>query len=116
MRVPPPATVGAIKIARVLRALGAGPMQRQQAERAAQLLGVHWTTVYRLRARFLRDPVASALTADLGGRRGEPCRLPAEVEAVVADVVEQWLPRQRELAHLVLDTHMEVRRRCRELG
>ena len=31
-----------VQIARVLRPLGRGPMRREQAERAAQLLGIHW--------------------------------------------------------------------------
>ena len=42
-----------IKIASVLRPLGNGPLTREQAPLAAQLLNVHWTHVYRLRRRFL---------------------------------------------------------------
>ena len=111
-----PITDREIAIARVLRPLGTGPLRRSQAERAAQLLGVHWTTIYRLRARFLRDPRTSSLVADRGGRAGEPERLAPEVEAVVTEVVSQWLPAQRFLAHPILDTHMEVRSRCNVLG
>jgi putative transposase len=111
-----PITEREIAIARVLRPLGTGPLQRSQAERAAQLLGLHWTTIYRLRARFLRDPRTSSLVADRGGRRAEPERLARLVEAVVTEVVSQWLPAQRFLAHPILDTHMEVRRRCDALG
>lgn len=91
-------------------------MTRAQAERAGQLLGVHWTTVYRLRTRFLRDPVASSLLPSRPGRLKEPRRLVPQLEAVVGDVVERWLPRQREMAHRTLDTYNEVRRRCLELG
>ncbi len=58
----------AAKIASVLRLLGNGVLSRQQAERAAQLLGVHCTTVYRLRRRFLADPVASTLEPRQPGR------------------------------------------------
>ena len=105
-----------IKIARILRPLGNGPLGREQAARAAQLLGVHPSTVYRLRTRFLRDPVASSLLPDDSGRLKEPRRLPAPLEAILTDVVERWLPRQRELAHPVLDTHTEVRSRCHRLG
>ncbi|WP_176071252.1 hypothetical protein [Piscinibacter koreensis] len=36
------------RIARVLRPLGTAPLSREQAERAGQLLGLHWTSVYRL--------------------------------------------------------------------
>lgn len=35
----------AAKVASVLRPLGRGTPSRKQAERAAQLLGVHWATV-----------------------------------------------------------------------
>lgn len=49
-----------IEIARVLHPLGTKSMTRSQAAMAARLLGVHWTTVYRLRQRFLRDPTAPA--------------------------------------------------------
>lgn len=58
----------AAKIASVLRPLGNGVLSRQQAERAAQLLGVHCTTVYRLRRRFLADPVVSTLEPRQPGR------------------------------------------------
>lgn len=116
MREPGSITEREIKIARVLRPLGDGPMRREQAERAAQLLGLHWTTIYRLRTRFLRDPLTASLAPSRGGRRTAPRRLPGEVEAVLSDVVEQWMPRQRELAHPILDAHMEVRSRCRQLG
>lgn len=105
-----------IKIARILRPLGNAPLEREQATRAAQLLGVHPSTVYRLRTRFLRDPVASSLLPHDSGRLRQPRRLPAALEAILTDVVERWLPRQRELAHPVLDTHTEVRSRCHLLG
>lgn len=75
------------RIARVLRPLGRGPMTQSQAERAGQLLGVHWTTVYRLRARFLRDPVVSALAPSPLGRRNDSRRLAGDVETVITEVV-----------------------------
>jgi putative transposase len=40
-------------IARVLRPLRTGPLALKQAKQAAKLLDMHWTTVYRLRRRFL---------------------------------------------------------------
>ncbi|MCW5232329.1 Mu transposase C-terminal domain-containing protein [Verminephrobacter eiseniae] len=103
------------RIARVLRPLGRAPMTQAQAERAGQLLGMHWTTVYRLRERFLRDPVTSSLAPSPRGRLKNPKRLADAVEAVVTEVVEQWFPQQRELAHPALDVFNEVRRRCRQL-
>ena len=54
---------------------------------AGQLLGVHWTTVYRLRARFLRDPVVSALAPSPLGRRNDSRRLAGDVETVITEVV-----------------------------
>lgn len=104
------------RIARVLRPLGTAPMTRQQAERAAQLLGLHWTTVYRLRRRFLQNPVTSSLKPRKPGRTAGSHRLGNTVEAIVNDAVCDWLPRQRQLAHPQLDLYMEVRRRCATLG
>ena len=104
------------RIARVLRPLGSAPMSREQAKRAGQLLGMHWTSVYRLRARYLQDPVTSSLVPRLSGPERGFRRLDAQVEATIDDVLQRWLPRQRELAHPPLSVHIEVRRRCAELG
>lgn len=109
-------TAREIEISRILRPLGSAPLTRAQAERAGQLLKIHWTTVYKLRARFLRDPVTSSLLPLPTGRRKEPRRLLAPVEAAIQSVIEQWLPRQRDLAHPLLDTYNEVRQRCAALG
>jgi putative transposase len=49
------------KVADILRPLGRGPLSKKHAVAAANLLGVHWTTVYRLRRKFLANPVASAV-------------------------------------------------------
>ena len=65
-------------IAKVLRTLGKGSLSRSHAESAGKLLGVHWTTIYRLRKRFLAEPVASSvsrgLRALLPGTEGSPPR------------------------------------------
>jgi putative transposase len=42
-----------LKIARVLRPVASAPLSREQAMLAAQLLGIHWGSVYRLRKQFL---------------------------------------------------------------
>lgn len=76
------------QIARVLRPLGTAPMSRAQAATAGRLLGIHWTSVYRLRRRFLQDPVASALLPRKDGRTHDPQRLAGNVEAIVRDVLE----------------------------
>ena len=68
--------------------------------------------VYRLRQRFLAVPVASAVAQRARGPKPGGKRLSAHAEQVVGEVLQQWLPKQRELAHPLLDTPMEVRRRC----
>jgi putative transposase len=60
------------------------------------------------------NPVASSLLRDTPGPRAEPRRLPSE--GVIEDVLQDWLPRQRQLAHPVLDLHLEIRGRCSKLG
>ena len=70
MPKPDPDPERELRIARVLRPLGRGPLTRAQAERAGQLLSVHPSTVYRLRARFLRNPTTSTLKHVRAGARG----------------------------------------------
>jgi len=100
-----------IKIASILLPLGSGPLTREQAVVASKLLGIHWTHVYRLRRRFLANPVASAVLPAKPGRKSSP-RLDPRAEAIIEDVLHGWLPRQRQLAHPLLDLYMEISRRC----
>jgi len=106
----------AAKIADVLRPLGRGPLSKEQAVFAADLLGVHWTTVYRLRRRFLADPVASAVAPQRRGPSTGGRRLGAAVDNVIDEVVHVWLLTQRQLAHPATDLVLEVRRRCALAG
>jgi putative transposase len=112
---PDPDSERELRIARILRPLGKAPLSRERAERAGQLLGVHPSTVYRLRARFLRNPVTSSVKQSRGGRPRGRRLLDGALEAVVSEVVEAWLPKQRHLAHPVLECYQEVKRRCRSL-
>jgi putative transposase len=101
-----------IRIAYVLRSLGTAPMTRQQVERVGRLLGLHWSTVYKLRRRFLQHPVTSAVAPrsrvpKIGNKRLDP-----NGEQVIQKVLKEWLPSQRRLAHPLLDLTLEVRRRC----
>lgn len=98
----------------MLRPLGAAALTHEQAERAGQLLDVHWTTVYRLRKRFLLNPVSSSLVRKKPGRRAGTRALPAD--EVIDDVLGAWLPRQTELAHPILDVQLEVEARCSAQG
>ena len=101
-----------IRIGRVLRPLGTKPMSRSQALLAGKLLGLHWTSVYRLRQRFLADPVASSMTPRARGPKPGGKHVESRAEQIIGDVVLRWCPKQRELAHPLLDTWMEIRRRC----
>uniref|UniRef100_Q46MS3 Uncharacterized protein n=1 Tax=Cupriavidus pinatubonensis (strain JMP 134 / LMG 1197) TaxID=264198 RepID=Q46MS3_CUPPJ len=104
------------EIERVLRPLGTGPLSRQQATKAGELLGVHTSTIYRLRRIFLADPVASALIRhDPGPKAGER-HLAAPVEKIVSNVLTDWLPRQRHLTHPLLELCVEIRKRCAVAG
>jgi len=49
------------KVASMLRPLRRGRSRENRPLSLGQLLGVHWTTVYRLRRRFWADPVASSV-------------------------------------------------------
>jgi len=89
---------------------------RAQAVVAGNLLGVHWTTVYRLRRRFLSDPVTSAISLRSPGPKTGDHRLGAAVDHVINDVIRDWLPKQRQLAHPSTALVLEVRRRCALAG
>lgn len=103
------------EIARILRPLGNGPLTKAQALTAAQLLDVHWTTVYRLRRRFLANPVTGAVMPDRGPKTGG--RRPNErAELIIDEVLTSWLPKQRQLAHPLSDLTLEIRRRCTTAG
>ncbi|GJH29330.1 hypothetical protein [Caballeronia novacaledonica] len=104
------------KLAAILRPLGQGPMTLTQAKRAAELLDLHWTTVYRLRRRFLSDPVVSALDPQDRGPTPGSRRLSPAVDSVIDEVVQAWLPAQHHLAHPATDLLLEVRRRCVAAG
>ncbi len=99
-------------IVKVLRPLGMGPLSRQQATKVGELLGIHWSTVYRLRRRFLADPVASALIPHNRGPKVGSLRLAETVEEIVSEVLTDWLPRQRHLAYPLLELCVEIRKRC----
>jgi hypothetical protein len=105
-----------IKLAKLLRPLGHRPMTKQQAERAAQLLGLHWTSVFRLRRKFLAKPVATSLLPKAPGRSTGDRFLGFQVEFIIDEVLQRWLPKQERLAHPALDISMEVRKQCVEEG
>jgi putative transposase len=104
------------EIAKILRPLGSGPLSRVQAELAGKLLGVYWTTVYRMRKRFLADPVASSVAPKERGPRPGDRLLSPKCEQIVEEVLEVWLSKKRALAHPLRDVTVEIRSRCRRAG
>ncbi|GAB7540446.1 transposase [Cupriavidus sp. 8B] len=102
--------------AQIFCPLGQAPLTRKQAALAGQLLGLHSSSVYRLRRRFLEDPVTASLLPSPSGPRQGQYMLSNEVEAIVQDVLSDWLPRQKHLAHPLHEICREVRMRCAVAG
>jgi putative transposase len=84
----------------------------QQVRAASKLLDVHWTSVYRLRRRFLANPLASSVAPNPRGPKSGATRLDDKVEDILDDVLGNWLSHQRQLAHPLLDMWTEVERQC----
>ncbi|MBT2324320.1 transposase [Variovorax paradoxus] len=82
----------------------------------SKLLGLHWTTVYRLRKRFLEDPVASSVLPKTPGPERGSRRLDPDVEEIIRNALVRWLPRQRDLAHPQLDLTLHIRACCKGAG
>lgn len=104
------------RIAKVFRTLGRDPLSLSLAKTAAKLLGLSTSSVYRLRRRYLANPVASSIRPKAPGPASGARLLPVSAERIVDAVLTHWLPRQRRLAHPMRDVTMEVRRRCARAG
>ena len=65
-----------------------------------------------LRRRFLNDPVISALQSRLRGPKTGSRRLDPAANQIISEVICDWLPRQRQLAHPSTDLFLEIGRRC----
>lgn len=98
--------------AKIFRPLGEAPLTRKQALRAAQLLGLHRSSVYRLRRRYLEDPVTASLVRCRPGPPRGRHLLSDQLEAIIQEVLSDWLPRQKHLAHPLHAICREVRMRC----
>ena len=84
------------------------------AKQAGKLLDLHWTSVYRLRTRFLAHPVASAVRQRERGPKSGQHTLDPRIEAVITEVIENWLPKQQALAAPMRDLTTEIEGRCRQ--
>jgi putative transposase len=108
----PEITERAIKIASVMRPLGTGLLSRKQAVAAGKLLKLHWTNVYRLRRRFLANPVASSVAPRRHGPKPGN-RIDPQVESILQAALHFWLPKQKQLAHPLLDLCKEIGKQCK---
>jgi putative transposase len=98
------------KRAAILRSAGDDGMTRATAERAARVLGVHPTTVYRWRKRLLEAGIVTALEDRKRGFPGGQGRLSHEQECVIGEVIEASL--QRGAFVRGVDLVEEIGRRC----
>jgi putative transposase len=101
-----------IKIASVMHPLGTGPLSRKLAVAAGKLLMLHWKNVYRLRRRFLANPVAnSGAPRRHGPKPGN--RIDPQVESILQAALHFWLPKHKQLAHPLLYLCKEIRKQCK---
>ena len=100
--------------AAILRSAGDEAMTRATAQRAAQALGVHPTTIYRWRKRLLEAGLVTALEDRKRGFPRGRGRLSEAQERVIAEVIEASL--QRSAPTRGVDLVEEVARRCVRAG
>src|SRR4051812_8297045 len=68
------------RVAKLIRSLGDAPLTQSHAERLAQRFGVHWSTVYRYRARLAEVDEATAIAGRTRGWKPHGTRLSAKQE------------------------------------
>ena len=87
---------------------------RACAEQVAEELGCSLTLIYRLLARFQKDPRLTAMLPRPRGRRVGDLKLDASVDEVVRNTIEDfYLTRQKPRIKDVID---RIEERCRALG
>jgi putative transposase len=100
------------KRASLLRSAGSGSLTSAQATRLARHLGVDRATVYRWMARFRPAHTVTSLRSRQGQSLDPPRRLPRAQEAIVFDVIQDFVRKGRVDLRMV-DLMAEVERRCR---
>jgi putative transposase len=87
---------------------------RADVQSAADRLGLHASTVYRLLHRFAVEQTAEAITGEARGWRSGRSRLSASIETLIdAAIQDFFLTRQAPSAAAL---HREIERRCRTEG
>lgn len=101
------------RIAQALRSLGDTPMTQAQAERLAHRFGVHWTTIYRYRARLVEIDEATAVAGRTRGWKPLVSRLSVKQEQGIEEAINALRKKPGPLR--VVDLVEEVGARCRLL-
>lgn len=101
------------RIAQALRSLGDTPLTRQRAERLAQRFEVHWTTIYRYRARLVDLDEITAIAGQKRGWKSSSPRLSAKQEQGIEEAINAL--RKKPGPVRVVDLVEEVNARCRLL-
>lgn len=86
-------------------------MSRADFLAACQELGVKRSRLYELIKAYKARPLTSSLLASSAGTQTGSSRLPAEIEAVVSEAIDQFFKSSQKPSINAL--HKEVRRRCR---
>ena len=101
------------RIAQALRSMAERPKTRVQAQRLAERLGVHWASVYRLRARLREADEVTALAGRTRGWKPLATRLSAKQEQAIEEAINALRKKPGPLR--VVDLVEEVGARCRLL-
>lgn len=96
------------------RLIEAPRRSRADVQAAADRLGLHASTLYRLLRRFATERTVEAITGEARGWRAGRSRLPASIEILIdAAIQDFFLTRQAPSAAAL---HREIERRCRAEG
>lgn len=106
----------ALRLGQALQDVRGLPLSRQRAAELAAELGMHWTSIFRLRRIWNATGDAAALLGRRRGSKPQTRRLSPEVEAIVAAVLQQWRPRQVAALQRPAAVYAEVQRRCLQRG
>ncbi|GAW37408.1 transposon Tn7 transposition protein TnsB [Roseovarius sp. A-2] len=99
----------------VVRRLAEQPrIARAEFLKACRELGVKRSRLYQLIQAYKARPLTSSLLASGAGARAGGRRLPEEVEAVIAEAIEEFFKSPQKPSINALQK--EVRRRCRQRG
>lgn len=93
---------------------GASKRSRDDVQAAADRLGLHASTLYRLLRRFAVDQTAEAITGEPRGWRPGRSRLPASIETLIDAAIRDFFLTKQAPSPAAL--HREIELRCRAAG